>query len=155
MGIITGAPILPADLDTMWDSVSTVAATVPQLRTEQVVVFSFDGIYQDSILTDTSADLRLWVPVVDAQIISIVLNSSGTIGDPVEISITGRINKTINLSNPGVTTLERSEFTHVAGSALSVIAGDTISIRINASIIAVPLDFCNISIKTRSIWTKQ
>lgn len=153
MAISTGQPILPADLDTMWSGVTTVAATISSMRTEQVVVFSFDGVYQDSILTNTAADQRLWIPVVDGQIVSVVVNSSGTIGDAVEISLSGRLNKTIELRNPGIATTERTEF--IPTSSLGVIAGDTITVRINASIISNPLNFCNVSIKTRSIWTKQ
>jgi hypothetical protein len=66
MTIATGQPILPADLDTIWDPVRQVQATVGDMYEMGVATLTFDKM--NSSLVDP---VRYWIPPTDAQIVAV------------------------------------------------------------------------------------
>jgi len=121
--ISSGFPILPADLNSIWSTVTTIQALRATSRYEiDVASFNFDSTIEP--------DSRLWVPSTDAQILGaiVVAGSPSIISGTATFQLNGNINEPFVITGTVTVGASVRTFTAAPSGMFSVLAGDVISL---------------------------
>lgn len=146
--ISTSSPILPADLDTVWDGVNTVRAVTANSHNQTVSCFDFAQGFANWAVDGYF--LRRYSPMTDTAILGIVITCDVPSPELYNFTLTGAVAQPITHSF--VATIGTRSVVTMPAGRYAVQGGSTLDLKFSSPI-TLPLNL-RVMLVTDEYWTR-